>query len=126
MTPKDKFKKLVVLLYQRTNDKKIEWQFNQAFGTYAYVSGNMIALTDSRNEDEEPLEIIVIRNDSNVIVDRFNDEIFGADKPPIEGFQNYWNLMSNTRQSAYRQAIGADLAIDDILSELDLDDDTPF
>ena len=123
MTPKEKFKKLVNILYSKTYKKEIEWKNDDVLGTYCFVGSRMISLEEGHNEDMEPIETVEIRNSDGELAESFNDELFKDDTAPA-GFTSYWNLMTLIRETARRQATGADDAIDAIL--LELDDDPPF
>lgn len=123
MTPKDKFSRLAHLLYSKTVSKELDWS-SDANGLYARVGENYIQLADGKNSDGEPIAIVIIRNNNYQEVDRFNDDIFAGESPI--GFQYYWQMMSATKEMANRQAIGADEAIDSILSQLGGDGEAPL
>ena len=124
MTPGEKYCELVNTLYKKTMEKKIEWNFEEGFGTWVRLADRLIVLEDGRNENGEPTEFISIRNRPDEVIDSFSDETLTIYEAPFEDLTNYWRVMQKLRTTATRQAIGADTAIDAILAELN--DDVPF
>lgn len=122
MNADEKFARMIVLLNEKTNDKKIKWMHSDQWGTYADIGGRTILLDTGRNSNGEPLEVVRIVNGADTI-DSANDESLPHALLPV-GAESWFQLLGALRAKAYRQAIGADEAIDDILSALD--DDVPF
>ena len=124
MTASEKSKKLIDLLHTRTSERKLEWRTgDSAESVYIWFGDRRLELSEGSNSNGEPLEILTIINANGDLVEKITDESFGSD-PVMEGFGNFWLLMSATRDRAYKQSIGAEDAIDDIINELG--DDIPF
>jgi hypothetical protein len=92
---------------------------------YSVVGGRVVVLKEGRNENGEPVEGLSIANTHDMKpVEGFNDEVFEDEPPRVHGYQSYWQFMSDLRQTAHRQAIGADDAFNDVLDALD--DEPPY
>ena len=112
--------KMIRLLQQRTDDKKISWEetihdntYQSAFPTYTIQIGQY------PNEDSFGKTIdYFIR-----ILDEYNKVIEEATDVDLKNEVEYsYNIMGNLYRSARRQAMGVDKALDSILSELESDD----
>jgi hypothetical protein len=87
-------------------------------------AGYKITVERSENADNEPIIIISIRSADGTVIDSFDDTDLNGVDPKTKGAANYWQVMDQLQRLAYRQAVGADDALDKIIN--DLDDDVPF
>lgn len=126
----DKFRSLVEGLYLGTSSGEIKWSSfpeNDSFTTD--VLKTKIEISSSTNGHGEALIIINVFDGSGNRVDTFTDEYFGRKAVPIHvSASSYFNLMSNLYEIARRNATGADLILDNLLSAIkapiiDSDDD---
>ena len=119
---KEKYRNLVERLFARTRDGTIEWNDLQN-DVYCSLKKYDVHLKASRDAEGDPIEILELRDQSNQIIDRFDDtEIAG----PISGYGdigNYYVLMVELRKAARRKDLGADQALDDVLKDLESDFD---
>lgn len=122
MTTRSKYRELVSTLYRKTMDKELLWETSGIPDRPSLsVAGRVIILHESRNEEGEPLEVLTIKNDKDDVVESINDETFRRNETPgIEGVDSYYILMQELRELAYKQAVGADDAVDEIISQLKL------
>lgn len=116
----DKFRELVLRLYDRTSDKKLSWALKDNDGSVVCdMSDFSIRLSSTRTASNEPLEKVEVQNSSGQTLDLFYDTTVSGKVPPRSGYQTYYELMRELRVQARRQAIGADSALDTILRSLD-------
>jgi hypothetical protein len=121
--PKDKRCLMVERLYKKTIARSLSWSLDsQDDSVDVVISGKIVSLRRSNNSNGEPIEIVTIYKDGNPI-ESFSDEDLGF-APDDLPLPTYWQLMVALHDTASRQALGADDAIDEILDELD--DDVPF
>jgi hypothetical protein len=106
-------------LYDKTVSGSISWNIGFSKDLYCSFQNHAIYLRSSRDADGEPLEIIELKNSSDEVIDSFDDTVIADSIFDIDGVANYYGLMMNLRNTARRQALGADKALDDILSDLD-------
>jgi len=124
-TLKEKYRKLVEALVQRTRDKSINWSYDLLTDVPAIlVAGRIISIALGKNQNREPLVTINIMNGDGSQIEAFDDEYISAAKPTIAGFDSYYVLMELLHDMAVEAAKGVDNHLDAILSELD--DDLPF
>jgi hypothetical protein len=122
---KEKYRKLVLLLFQKTNQNSILWSYNEFENRPATeVAGRVIYLDESINNSGEPIVTVVIENSDGNKIEAFDDEFIGNLKPDISGYSSYYEVMVALRENAIRAATGADADLDAILDELD--DHIPF
>lgn len=124
MSASDKYGRLVDLLYERTQNKKIDWNAEDDGDVNTLIAGRRIRISSSRNSEGEPLEVVNILSGDWELIESFNDENLDGTPLPSSKFLTYWQLLSDLHETAHRQGLGADQAIDDIISELE--DDVPF
>jgi hypothetical protein len=120
----DKYRALVLKLYNQTINKNIEWAIDP-FDRKLFVemSRYKIRLYSSRDADGEPFENVEILNSSDETIDFFTDGTVSGKTPGILGHSSYYELMRTLRVQAHRQASGADQALDDILDSLGEDEE---
>lgn len=126
----EKYRLLVSKLYSNTMSENLKWKWDQSnYSLSVKVSHNTIELAKATNDNFEDLYVVKIISIGGYTVDDFNDEYINGAKPLVGGFDTYFSLMSALFEVAYRQATGADKALDSILSGLDHledDEDVPF
>lgn len=120
MTFVSKYRDLVERLYEETSEGRIEWKLDDwEVDPIAKFSTYSIGLS-SKTEDDEPFEVVEIhRAGGDTAIDTFDDSVLRDFVPRVGGFQNYFMLMKNLRQTATRIASGAEEALDDILEALE-------
>lgn len=115
----DKHKMLIETLYDKTLVGRVPWRYEQTIDYLAaLVGGHHIELEEIKNQNQEPVYKVNLRTNGEV-VDWFTDEIFAGLTPITSPHMNYFDLMKELREVAFRQATGADKVIDEILTGLD-------
>jgi len=76
-----------------------------------------IVLFDTSDDEDTPFEVVQIKDSSGVIIDNFNDDSLSGKDPPHD-LLTYYVLLKDLRKLAYRKAIGAEKALDDLLKAL--------
>jgi hypothetical protein len=126
----DKLHVLVRKLTQYTQSGKLQWETTPTDGIYqASFPNYSVRLFHRPSADQEGaldywLEVL---DEQGAVVDEFSDTALQQ-----TGFTGAYKFMENLFQSARRSAMGADRAIDSILSALEekapelKDDDMPF
>jgi hypothetical protein len=124
--PVSKYRALAEKLYTSTADESLRWQIDPFMDElYTSLSHYKIVLTSGEDAEGSPYVRVAIRNGSNEEVDWFTDNTIGNAIPSVDGVGSYWILLRDLNTMAYRNAKGADKALDDILGELN-NDDVPF
>jgi hypothetical protein len=113
----DRLIKMLYLLKERTENKKISWEetvneniYQSAFPKYTIQIG-YYSNTDSFSKRVDYF-IRILDEDNKVIEDAKDDDLKGELDNPFE-------IMESLYRSARRQAMGVDKALDNILSELE-------
>ncbi len=113
-------------LYEKTLGKSLTWKNDaQASRLSTVIAGFEVSLTDGQTDDNEPIMVVTLRKLTGEYVDSFDDNTLKGISPTIAGFINYWQLLTALEKVAHRDALGADKALEAILSELN-EDDVPF
>ena len=109
--------KLIQLLHQRTDEKKIVWEqtidedvYQVAFPRYIIQIGYKSV---TRGFEEETDYFIRILNEDNKTIEEATDIDLESE------LENAYKTMENLHRSARRQAMGVDKALDSILSNLE-------
>jgi len=107
----EKYQQIVDRLIDRTERHEIEWKegvtsgvFQVSFPNYSLTLGQHDMVTGSFDY------IISIIDAAGNVIDTFSDADLGGD---------YYPRMGDLYQNARRQALGVDMALDEILDELD-------
>lgn len=118
---KDKHRRLMEILYEKTKDESLQWEDASWLGNYQTQIGNRyISIKVTPGEfDENDYEVFIL-DDSYNELDRFSDvDISEPELPPNVGnFRNYYLLMEALYRTVKRQISGADKALDEILEQL--------
>lgn len=111
---------LIDRLYDKTEGKTIDWEYDEARSEVSADVGNYkVSLVAASNPNGSPVEVVRIKEGfSNRLIEAFNDEELDGLHLRANGFESYWQKMEALRSAAYRQALGAEKAVDDILKEL--------
>lgn len=128
MTPVEKYRRLVKLLWSRTSEKAIPWKWDSgARIVTCWIGKRPLTISETANNDFEELYVFTIYNEKSEPVERFNDENLTGEVPG-DGFETYFGLSQTLFETAQKQATGADVALDEILSRLENNDieDVPF
>ncbi|WP_374944114.1 hypothetical protein [Sphingomonas sp.] len=112
---------LVERLYKRTNDKSLKWVLDDSRQPKAELGDYTLTLYDG-NSRGNPVEYLTIATQYNEVIETVDDEDLSELTPKISKHDSYYPLMEELRALAFRQAVGADRALDDLLEELDDDD----
>lgn len=120
---RDKQRKLVELLYKKTLERGIKWATNEEKQLFATISGRLLFVYDTINEQGEELIKFSLFDLNDKLSDSFTDETIKDPFAP-RGFENWFTLCAALLEMGRRQASGADDALDAMLNELD--DDVPF
>lgn len=123
---KQKYKRLVERLYEKTRDKGISWSQDlvEESVVNTVIGNRTLEVSGARNARAEPIVRVTLRDAEGRVLDVFDDDDLKDFETPYVGFDNYWKLMSELHQLAVRQTTGADDALDDLLQALDKDE--PF
>lgn len=117
----EKYQSLVQKLFENTNNKNLSWSHDSNNAGYieTKIANRYLAIQKSENENGDPLMVVTIYDSESNPVEKFDDEDIRGN--PIEYYKGktYYQIMVSIFDMGYRQATGADEAIDDILSELD-------
>jgi len=120
-----KYREIVNLLFNQTKSGSIGWYKDEWINEIAAKFGNhVISITPGDTAEGAPLIVIKIYKDHEY-VDGFSDETLSEYSTDIDEYPTYWLLMNYIHQAARRHAVGADKALDDILSALKAND-IPF
>lgn len=108
-----KIGRLVEALAKQTNEGKIRWQQTAFDGIYQVSFTNISAQISREGNDIW----ISLRNSEGLEIEKFSDVEAGQ-----AGLQNSYDLMGRLYETARREALGVDKAIDDLLLQLGDDD----
>jgi hypothetical protein len=123
--PVDKYRSLCIKLYNSTNDKTLSWQINPFTGdVFTELGSHRVVISSGDDAEGSPFIRISLTDGSGDTVDSFVDTTVSGGATGIPGMGSFWTLLSSLANMAYRQAKGADKALDDILDALD--DNVPF
>jgi len=124
--PTQKYRALAEKLYASTSDESLRWQIDPFSDELCTSLGRYkVIITDGEDAEGSPYVRIAIKNASGEEVDWFTDNSIGSATPSLEGVSSYWVLLRDLKTMAYRNAKGADKALDEILGQLD-SDHAPF
>jgi hypothetical protein len=116
----DKFRRLVDMLWERTSNRELPWVYDSKTKVVSIAIGNrVLTLSQGQNQNYEELYTVTIYNEQGQLVDRFNDENINGESPPLSDFVNYFSLMESLYAYAQRRAVGADVALDEMLKDLE-------
>jgi hypothetical protein len=125
------YQRLIDLLIERTRSDRIHWTWDKPNNTCITWFGNRaLQIRREINQDLEELYFVYIFNKSGEILEAFSDEDIKS--PHADGFaeKNYFTEMQGLYTLIYKRATGADVALSEILADLesgrDLTDDVPF
>ncbi|WP_157038987.1 hypothetical protein [Caulobacter segnis] len=115
----DKYAFLVEKLYELTLGSKVEWSVTEAGGRYVAKIGNRrVAIESEYRGNGDPDIVLSIVDDSDKTIDSFTDVDLVDSIPRVEGYKNYYMLMSDLLRRVARRATGAEDALDAILTDL--------
>jgi hypothetical protein len=123
---KERHAKLANTLLSGTKNRTVKWYIDE-WGQNRLTAdraGYKITVEQDENAENEPIIIISVRSKDGSVIDSFDDTDLVGETPSESGLTSYWQVMSQLQQTAYRQAVGADDALDKIIT--DLEDDVPF
>ncbi|WP_156458007.1 hypothetical protein [Sphingomonas sp. Leaf412] len=123
-----KYRTLVEKLYIRTKSDLINWKWDEEQKIVSSkIADLFVDLKKGVNDNFEDLYSVVVYGPAGHVVDEFNDEYISSPsaKPGTLNFDSYFFLMDALYEMAYRKSIGADKALDQILTYLDEIED-PF
>jgi hypothetical protein len=122
----EKQRKLMDVLYQRTQRGEIEWQEGLTDVFQVSFKNNSVQLHSYRNakNDNDVDYLVFLINGDGEIADRFTDEDLDLDESGMPG-NRWYGMLGDMYRLARRRARGGDKVLDDILQELD-GDDVPF
>lgn len=130
----EKIARLVRALSKKTADGKIEWKSTVDDGVFQVSFPNysvQVSTRPTRDERAEGQDVVVsIRNEEGELIEQVADIDFDNTNLP-----GAFRTMTNLYNSARRQALGVEKALDELLGEIgeedggkveDFDDDIPF
>lgn len=119
MSTSGKYAKLVNRLFDRTSTGKLDWSLVN--GQPACVLGEFtVLLSSARSAEGEPFEFVELLDAHQHSVEKFSDaDVKGEHLDENDHDGSYYWKMTSLREAAYRNAVGADAAIDSVLNELD-------
>ena len=107
-------------LFKQTVDKKINWEMSESRNPIATIGDYRVHISYVGDEGDFAT-IVSITNMYGEAVESFSDNDLSQLKPITRGYAGYWALLNDLRQLAFRQAVGADKALDNILDSLNDD-----
>lgn len=124
-------RRLVEGLYQATAKGHVSWRYDASSDLCeTQVGDGYIQIVREADEDGDYYSYIKVLNSEKQVIDNIYGGSLGFHKPVNTEHKDYWALMSDLRESAERQALGADKVISSILTELGATelnvDDVPF
>lgn len=108
---------MVERLYVKTSQGDINWELNSDRNPVTSVASYRVMLNRTYLGNGA-MENLTILSDHDEVIDSFTDEDLDADFNSPVGFESYYMLMEALREKAFRQAVGADKAIADIMKTL--------
>src|SRR5262245_43768543 len=117
--PRERMRDLVELLFDRTREKKLDWKKGFQDNTAETELGNyLIRVTREwdREAEEEYNAVYVLDSVGNTIDTILPSMIHGLPMKYPE-FQFAYQLLEALHASAYRQATGADQAIENLINQ---------
>ena len=120
-----KYATLARKLYENTSNGMVHWQLTgwQESLPTAHLGGYIVKLSKSENDLGGPVVSVSLFDNADEYVDGFTDETLVDQETSIFGVPNFWQLLNQLYNAAWRYAKGADKALDAVLKDLD---DTPF
>jgi hypothetical protein len=119
----DKHAVLIDRLYDQTQKGKLDWEIDPfSKRVAASVGSYMVELHVGTDGNGNPIEISYLKNGMGEVIEQFTDEELQDYTPGGNKFNTYWKKMEALRLDARRIAMGAEQAVDDILSSLDDDE----
>lgn len=125
---KEKYAALARKLMERTSNGSLHWRIDPWTSKLTTdLAGYSIRLEREESPEGEPLVIVSIYKGASEddYVDGFSDAEMGDVATGFAEYPSFWRLLDKLQKIAYRNAKGADEALDKILGELD-DDAVPF
>ncbi|MBO9526384.1 MAG: hypothetical protein J7517_09690 [Sphingobium yanoikuyae] len=113
---------MVERLYGKTMTKALDWK-QQGDYVFVEIGNRIVKLIEGRSGGDNPLEILEVCDFDGSFIERFTDEDLEGKPDSWTGIEGFWTLMGQTRETAIRQATGADDAIDELLDQLN---DSPW
>ena len=127
MSAIDKFSRFVDLLWEKTQQDKIPWDYDITKNVCKVWGGsNLTQLSVDTDENLDSIYTITLFNSSGIVLDSFSDP-YREEANPGPEFKNYYSKMEQLFQLAKKRATGADKALDNFISLLENDGlDVPF
>lgn len=117
MSSDKKWQDIVIRLDRLTKAKEIAWQETSDDDILQATIGQNVIQIRRHNYSRGPAYVVVIRNSEGKAVDQFDESAVSLP---------YGTSIEKIFVEASRQATGADLILDEILSDLKDRDDIPF
>lgn len=120
MKPDEKYAQLIERLIAKTEEKSVDWELIN--GQVSCLLGDFyIFLTDSRDAEGEPFEFLEMKDSSEFkTIEKFSDaDLKAVSRKEADSSTYYYHRMRELREIAFRQAVGADAALDAVLKELE-------
>lgn len=108
---------LVARLFKKTQEKSVAWLLNGNRDPMAELGAYRITL-DTSFSGSGMVENLYIFSLQGELIEHLADESLDEVSTAPFGYESYYSLMSKLREMAFRQAVGADTAVDDILDFL--------
>lgn len=114
----EKHRKLVELLYQKTNEGQLDWNEDESDNSYMVsIGSSFLEINTTMDENDDPVVFIRVFRDGNII-ERFTDNDIKGRRPSVAGYDTYYKLMSSLYDMAKRRHSGADVVLDDLIQKL--------
>lgn len=113
-----KYATLLMRLHLRTQQGRIPWTLDGARDPIARIGNRYVALSTFGPIGARSFKLW-LRDLEGAPIESVTDEDL-ADREPLESVHDsFETLMSDLRTTAFRQAVGADAAIDDVIRDLE-------
>lgn len=118
MNASKKYAALVDRLMSRTAAGSLGWELQNGHPICS-LGNYTVRLTSGRDSENVPFEYVELLDEYLNRLEMFSDgDLKGSPLPENEEYDNYYWKMADLRELAYRKAVGADAALDEVLREL--------
>lgn len=120
----EKYRRLVDLLIERTIENKLEWRWDKSRrSSTAWLGGTALIISEDQNQNHDDLYTVSILNTNGEILETFTDETISVPYEQMTDESNYFKKLQTCYTLIHKRATGADVALDNILKDLESGND---